>query len=72
MGWSFEVVHLSGFHRPDESREEEQREQKRERKVDVNSRHVWSPKLGIRNEELGMPPARPAREENRERVGGNS
>ena len=39
VGWSFEVVHLSGFHRPDESREEKQREQKRERKGDVNSRH---------------------------------
>jgi len=37
---SFEIVHLSGLHRPDEGREEEQRQQQGERQSDVHSRHA--------------------------------
>jgi len=58
---SFEIVHLSGLHRPDEGREEEQRQQQGERQSDVHSRHarILQPSaayIGPRHKEQGSPP----------------
>ena len=40
VGRRFEIVHLSGFHRPDEGRQEEQRQQQCERKGDIHRGHA--------------------------------
>jgi len=39
VGGSLEIVHLSGFYRPDEGRQKQQRKQKREWQSDIYGRH---------------------------------